>query len=229
MIIFCLLSMILNCNGLPYNDYKLKNKDFTTIINSKGISLSNKYNINYESFTEAKKYKKINFNEFEYNKEYSFSSVSCYQHDINTDNIKFIHEMTENNTKFINNMKRITKYEDNKLYVSIYIDNWKFNNKNNDLDFVFSIDTNYNFNNNSIIINNEFNIDFNENCIVDGYDERIYITKSNNKFKIHFPSFENRLYYQFIISKNNNNNNNFNLFIISVLCIATFLYYKFNY
>ncbi len=215
--------MIYACNGLPYNDYKLKNKDFTTIINSKGISLSNKYNIYYESFAEANKYKKINFNDFEYNKEFSFESVSTKM-----DNINFIHEMTQNNTKFINNMKRITKYEDNKLYVSIYIDNWKFNNKNNDLVFVFSIDANNMFYNDSIIINNEFNIEFDEYCITDGYDERIYLTKSNNNFKIHFPFFQHHLYYQFIISKTDSNkNNNFSLFIISVLFIGAFFGYKY--
>jgi hypothetical protein len=227
MIFFCLLLMILNCNGLPF-DYKLKNKDFSVNINSNGIKLDNNYNIYYEKFTQANKIKKINFNDFEYNKEYSFTSVSSKM-----DNINFLYEMTENNTKFINSMKRVSKYEDDKLYVSIYIDNWTFNNKNNELDFVLSIDSNNNIlNNNSIYINNEFNIEFDENCIVDGYDETIYLTKINNKFKIHFPSFQHHLYYQFIISKTNSNHNHFNLFIISILCIGLifgYKYYKYDF
>jgi hypothetical protein len=216
MIILCIFLLFYSCNGLPYN-YKLKNKDFSVNINNNGIILDNKYNIFYETFTEANKYKKINFNEFEYNKEYSLSSVSTKMNNIN-----FVYEITENNTHFINTMKRITKYEDNKLYVSIYIEDWNFNNKNNDLDFVFLIDKL-----NSLY--NEFNIDFDKTCIIDGYDERIHLTKSTNKFKIHFPSFEHHLYYQFIISKiESNNHNNFSLFIISVLFIGAIFGYKYN-
>jgi hypothetical protein len=146
-------------------------------------------------------------------------------------NIKFVHEITDNTTKFINNIRKISKYENNKLYVSIYINNWKFNDIYNDLDFEFTVDNSFFINNTTIGINNDFIIDFDEDCVIDGYNERIYLTKSNNKYKLHFPSFDNNLYYQFVISKNNNSDF-FNNFIVSIIIILfgfyiiKFMYYN---
>ena len=211
--------------AMPYNDYKLINKDFSAIINN-GIILNNKYTIKYNSFLEDSKYKQIYFNEYQYNKDFSISTVSGTMN-----NIKFVHEITDNTTKFINNIRKISKYENNKLYVSIYINNWKFNDIYNDLDFEFTVDNSFFINNTTIGINNDFIIDFDEDCVIDGYNERIYLTKSNNKYKLHFPSFDNNLYYQFVISKNNNSDF-FNNFIVSIIIILfgfyiiKFMYYN---
>ena len=215
---------ITGCYAIPYNhnyDYKLTNKEFNAEIYNNGLILNDKYYIKYNSFSEDNKYKNIHFNDFSYYKEYSISTVSAKMN-----NIKFIHEITENTTKFVNNIRKITKYENNKLYVSIYINNWKFDDSYNHLDFEFSIDNSYFIDNISIGIN-KFIIEFDENCIIDGYNERIYLSKSNNKYKLHFPSFENNLYYQFVISYDSENQKYFNTFIISLICSFGFIMFKF--
>ena len=216
---------ITSCYAIPYNhnyDYKLTNNKFNAEIYNNGLILNDKYYIKYYSFSEDNKYKDIHFNDFLYYKEFSISTVSAKMN-----NIKFIHEITDNTTTFVNNIRKITKYENNKLYVSIYINNWKFDDKYNNLDFEFSIDKSYFINNISVGINNEFIIDFDENCIIDGNDERIYLTKSNNKYKLNFPSFDNNLYYQFVISHNTYNKNYFNTFIMSVIVIFGFTMFKY--
>ncbi len=218
--------MINSCFGKPYYEHTLTNKYFDIDINNNGILLNNKYNIKYERFSENNKHVNINFNNFYTHKDYSISTISAKMKYIN-----IVHESTENTTLFLNNMKRYVEYENNKLYVSINIEHWNFSNKYNDLDFEFSIDQSKMLDNNSIYIDNKFIIDFNEKCIVDGYDERIYLSESHNKYKIHFPSFEHHLYYQFIISYNtninyNNYNNNNNTWIISILIILAVLYKK---
>ena len=93
----------------------------------------------------------------------------------------------------------VIKYEDNKLYVSMYIDNWNFKKYNNNLTFDFSINTDSFYNNNTITFN-DFKIDFNEHSIIDGEYAEISLFKVSNKYRITFPYFENHLYYDFIIS-----------------------------
>ncbi len=210
------------CLAIPFNDYKLSNNNFDVIMNNNGFQLNNKYNIKYDSIISDNKHKKINFDEFTFNKDYSISTVSTKM-----DNINFVYEMTSNKTVFLNHIKRVSKYEDDKLYISINLNDWNIKNPDSDLDFKFSIDnsifTTFDFNNQSISINDEFTIDFDENCIIDGYDERIYLTKSSNKYIIHFPSFQHNLYYQFVISYKNKPNN-FNLFIMAILITMGLMY-----
>ncbi len=228
MIIFCLLLMIGGSIGKPYYEHTLTNKYFDADINNNGILLNNKYNIKYERFSENNKHVNINFNNFYTHKDYSISTISAKMK-----YISIVHESTENTTRFLNNMKKYVKYENDKLYVSINIEHWNFSNKYNDLDFEFSIDKSKMIDNNSIYINNEFIITFNEKCIVDGYDETIHLSESHNKYKIHFPSFEHYLYYQFIITYNNNiqhnkkSNYNINTWIICILIICGFIYKKY--
>ncbi len=219
--------MISSCFGKPYNEHILTNNDFDAVIYNNGILLNNKHNIKYERFSENNKHVNIYFNNFYTHKDYSISTISAKMNYIN-----IVHESTENTTQFLNNMKRYVNYENDKLYVSINIEHWDFSNKYNDLDFEFSIDKSKMIDNNSIYINNEFIIVFNEKCIVDGYDERIYLSESHNKYKIHFPSFNHHLYYQFIISYNDNfqykkqNETFFNYYILSILSTFGFIIYK---
>jgi hypothetical protein len=217
MILFCLLLLICNSIGKPYNEHKLINKDFYANIHTDGILLNDKYNIKYEKMSENNKYKPIYFDKFNTYRDYSILTVSSEM-----DSINFVYEISDNKTNFMNDFKKIVKYEDNKLYVSIYVnDNYK------DLNFQFSIDDNNIINNNSIEINNEFKIDIDEECLVDGEYNRIYLTKLNNKYRIHFPSFNHNLYYQFIISSiKEPTNNNFNRFIISILVVFGFFMYR---
>ncbi len=213
ILLFFLLKL---CIAIPYNDYKLNNKDFNVIMSNNGFTLNNKFNIKYENFIIDNKYKKINFNDFNFNKEYSFSTVSTKM-----DNINFVYEMSSNNTILLNRLKKVTKYEDNKLYVSIYLNDFII--KDNEFDFKFSIDNSFLINNQSIGINDEFIIDFPEDCIIDGYDERIYLTKYSQKYTISFPSFKHNLYYQFVISYKNKTNN-FKLFIFAIFILIGLLF-----
>jgi hypothetical protein len=111
-----------------------------------------------------------------------------------------MHEMTSNYTVFLNCMKKVTRYEDNKLYVSMNIEGWEFENKNNDLVFEFSIDTISNIKGNTTVVFSDYQINFNEFSIADGQDHQIYLSKSKQKYKLYLPYFEHHLYYDFIIS-----------------------------
>ena len=213
--ILCLFLMIYSTFGKPYNEYTLTNKDFSAEFNKNGILLDDKYNIKYNNIKLDK------FNSF---KDYSISTITANNNNNNNININIVYEMSDNTTYLMNEIKKIVKYEDDKLYVSIYIDD-----KYKDFDLEFSID-NYNTKNNySIDINNEFIIKFNELCLVDGESDTIYLSKLNNKYRIHFPSFNYNLHYQFIISSNKPNKNHFNMFILAILIVFSFIMYKKQY
>jgi hypothetical protein len=178
--------------------YKLINDNFIVDITNTGIILDNKYNINYELLKETKtNYNKLYFNKFNTGMDCSINYISSK---IKKDklNINFLHEISSNNTVFMNDIKRVVKYDNNKLYVSMFIDNWEFESFNNDLFFEFSINAKSKLSNSSITFN-DFTIDLNKECIVDGHDVNINISNSLNKYKIKFPFFENHLYYDFVI------------------------------
>ena len=181
---------------------KLMNNDFTTEIINNGVILNNKYKLKYDLLKENDKvnnnYKKLYFDNINYGQDYSINSISSLLKDDNL-TVNFIYETVTNYTVFVNDMKKLVKYEDNKLYVSMYINEWNFKKYNNNLTLDFSINTNTILNNNTISFNN-FKIDFNDYGIVDGHHEDISILKESNKYKIIFPYFEDHLYYNFIIS-----------------------------
>jgi hypothetical protein len=183
------------------NEYLLTNNDFSAEITNTGIKL-NDYNIKYEALSETRNnYRKLYFDNIK-GSEYSISYVKS---NIKQNYFKFdiMHEMTSNYTVFLNCMKKVTKYEDNKLYVSMNLEGWEFNKKDNELVFEFSIDTLSNIIGNNTVIFSDYQINFNEFSIADGYDRPIYLSKLNNKFKLYLPYFEHNLYYDFIISYKN--------------------------
>jgi hypothetical protein len=200
MIIFFVLMLISIASGASAN--KLMNNDFTTEIINNGVILNNKYKLKYDLLKENDKvnnnYKKLYFDNINYGQDYSINSISSLLKDDNL-TVNFIYETVTNYTVFVNDMKKLVKYEDNKLYVSMYINEWNFKKYNNNLTLDFSINTNTILNNNTISFNN-FKIDFNDYGIVDGHHEDISILKESNKYKIIFPYFEDHLYYNFIIS-----------------------------
>jgi hypothetical protein len=175
------------------------NNDFTAEIISNGLILNNKYELKYETLKETNNnLKNLYFDNINYGKDYSINSVSSNFKEDNL-TVNFIYEISNNYTVFVNDMKKLVKYEDDKLYVSIYINEWNFKKYNNNLTFDFSINTQTTINNNTITFN-DFKIDFSENSIIDGVDEKISIFQVSNKYRIIFPYFEDHLYYDFVIS-----------------------------
>ena len=201
MIIFFVLTLIMIASASS-STAKLMNNDFTSEITNNGITLNGKYKITYNVLEENGKVinnrKKLYFDNINYGKDYSINSISSNFKENNL-TVNFIYETANNYTVFINDMKNLVKYEDNKLYVSIYINDWNFKKYNNNLTFDFSINTDSFYNNNTITFN-DFKIDFNEHSIIDGEYAEITLFKVSNKYKIIFPYFENHLYYDFIIS-----------------------------
>lgn len=207
IILFSLLSIInivISCpiNLFNQNNNKLINNDIIAQIKNNELQINNN-NIKYSYFKYGNIYNKINSNDnITFGKDYSISYIRS---DIKTDNlnINFLYEITSNNTAFVNDMKKVVKYEENKLYVSMFIHNKNLDYKylHDDLEFSFNIDTMTDFYNSSIVFDNLI-IKFNEYCINDGYDSQVIISKSVNNYKIYFPSFYKNLYYDFIISKN---------------------------
>lgn len=202
MIIFFVLTlMIMNVSAASTTYNKLINNDFTAEITNNGVILNNNYELKYGILKETNNnYKKMYFDNIDHGQDYSITSISSLLKDDNL-TINFIYETANNYTVFVNNVKKLVKYEDDKLYVSMYVDNWYFKKYNNNLTFDFSINTNSIFNNNTISFN-DFKIDFNDYGIFDGEYENISILKESNKYKIIFPYFEDHLYYDFIISYN---------------------------
>jgi hypothetical protein len=193
-----------------YNNNILRNEDFSAEITNTGISLNN-INIKYEALRESRNnFRKIYFENLIKGSEYSINYIKS---NIREDyfNFDINYEITTNYTVFLNCMKKVTRYEDNKLYVSMNINNWEFENKDNDLVFEFSIDTPINtpvtiIGNTTVLIRNgmlDYEINFNEFSIVDGLDHPIYLSKSKDKYKLYLPNFENHLYYDFVISYKN--------------------------
>jgi hypothetical protein len=206
MILF-LLSLFAFGNCFPSfgsvykNDNLLKNEDFSSEITNNGIIINN-INIKYEVLRETSdNYRKLYFDNIK-GSEYSISYVKSSIKQ-NYFNFNIMHEMTSNYTVFLNCMKKVTKYEDNKLYVSMNLEGWEFDKKDNELIFEFSIDTLSNIIHNNTVIFSDYQINFNEFSIADGYDRQIYLSKLNNKFKLYLPYFEHNLYYDFVISYKN--------------------------
>lgn len=178
---------------------KLENADFTAEITNTGIKL-NDYNIKYETLKETNdNYKKLQFDNIIKGSEYSISYVKST---ISQKYFKFdmVHEIASNYTIFLNCVKKFAKYEDNKLYVSMNIQNWEFENKDNELVFEFSIDTLSNLIGNNTVIFSDYQINFNKYSNADGNDKQIYLYKVNQKYKLYLPYFEHNLYYDFVIS-----------------------------
>ncbi len=204
MILF-LFSLFTIANCFPNFKYiyeennKLINNDFTAEITNNGIKLDN-INIKYEALVESSdNYRKIYFDNLIKDSEYSISYVKS---SIKQNHFKFdmLHEMTSNYTVFLNCMKKVTKYEDNKLYVSMNLEGWEFENNKNDLVFEFSIDTISNIYSNTTVSFSNYKIHFNEFSVADGEDVQIYLSKSRQKFKLYLPYFKHHLYYDFYIS-----------------------------
>ena len=203
IILFSLLtisSIVSSCsiNLFNQND-KLINDDFTAQFKNNGLQINN-INIKYSYLKYIDNINKLYNNNITFGKDYSISYMTS---NIKTDNfnVNLLCEMTSNNTAFVNDMKKVVKYEENKLYVSMFIynKNLDYDNLNNDIEFSFNIDTITEFYNSSILFDN-FIINFNEYCINDGYDSQVIISKSHNNYKIYFPFFYKNLYYDFIIS-----------------------------
>jgi hypothetical protein len=194
-----------------YNNQKniLTNDDFSAEITNTGVII-NDINIRYEALRETRNnIRKLYFDNLIKGSEYSINYIKA---NIKEDyfNFDMNYEITTNYTVFLNCMKKVSKYEDNKLYVSMNINNWDFEHQDNDLVFEFSIDTPSNLpvmiiNNSTILISgkSDYKIDFNKFSIVDGLDNPVYLSKSNNKYKLYLPYFEKHLYYDFVISYNN--------------------------
>ena len=181
----------------------LTNEDFSADITNTGIIINNNINIKYEALRESRSnFRKIYFENLIKGSDYSINYIKSnikqnyFNFDIN-------YEVTTNYTVFLNCMKKVTRYEDNKLYVSMNIEGWEFENRNNDLVFEFSIDKPSNIIGNTTILIADYKINFNKFSIADGQDHQIYLSKSNNKFKLYLPNFENHLYYDFVISYKN--------------------------
>jgi hypothetical protein len=205
MIIFLFsLFTIVNCfpsfKTSSYNT--LENTDFSAEITNTGIIIDN-INIKYEALRETRdNYRKLYFDNLIKGSEYSISYIKSNIKQ-NYFKLDILHEMTSNYTVFLNCMKKVSKYEDNKLYVSINIENWEFDNRDNELVFEFSIDTLSNIIGNNTVVFSDYQIIFNEFSVADSEDKQIYLYKSNNKFKLYLPYFERYLYYDFVISYNN--------------------------
>ena len=219
MILF-LLSLITVGNCIPvfwntYNNFILINNNFSAQITNNGIIINN-INIKYESLGETNNnYKQLYFDLIkgnEYSITYIKSNFKSNFKNNKSNKFKFdiLHEITSNYTTFINKNKNInckkevTKYENNKLYVSMNIEHWDFEDKNNDLVFEFSIDSFSEIYNNTIMLS-DYKINFNKECIIDGYDENISLIKSGRKYKLYFPYFNHKLYYDFNIELNSKN------------------------
>jgi hypothetical protein len=191
--------------GSLYNENNiLRNDDFTAEITNTGIKLDN-INIKYEALRESRNVRELYFDNIIRGSDYSINYIKSNIKD-NNFNFDINYEITTNYTVFLNCMKKVSKYEDNKLYVSMNINNWNFKNKNNDLVFEFSIDKQSEIiNNTTILITGmyDYKIDFNKFSINDGLEYSIYLSKSNNKYKLYFPYFENHLYYDFVIQYDN--------------------------
>jgi hypothetical protein len=204
MILFLFsLFAVANCFpsfGSIYNKQNfLTNDDFSAEITNTGFNINN-INIKYEALRETtNNFRKIYFENLIKGSDYSISYVKSNIKQ-NYFNLSIMHEMTSNYTVFLNCMKKVTRYEDNKLYVSMNIEGWEFENKNNDLVFEFSIDTISEIKGNTTVIFSDYNINFNEFSIADGQDHQIYLSKSKQKYKLYLPYFEHHLYYDFIIS-----------------------------
>ena len=150
MIIFFVLTLIMIASASS-STAKLMNNDFTSEITNNGITLNGKYKITYNVLEENGKVinnrKKLYFDNINYGKDYSINSISSNFKEDNL-TVNFIYETANNYTVFINDMKNLVKYEDDKLYVSIYINDWNFKKYNNNLTFDFSINTDSFYNNN---------------------------------------------------------------------------------
>ena len=202
IIFFFFILLIMTAATSAVSDTKLINNDFTSEITNNGITLNGKYKIKYETLKETGKfinnYQNLYFDNINYGKDYSINSISSNLKEDNL-SVNFIYETANNYTVFVNDMKNLVKYEEDKLYVSMYIDNWNFKKYNNNLTFDFYINTDSFYNNNTITFS-DFKIDFNEHSIIDGEYAEIYLLKVSNKYRITLPYFENHLYYDFVIS-----------------------------
>ena len=180
----------------------LTNDDFSAEITNTGININN-INIKYEALRESRNnFRKIYFENLIMDSDYSISYVKSNIKQ-NYFNFDIMYEITTNYTVFLNCMKKVTRYEDNKLYVSINMEGWEFEDKNNDLVFEFSIDTISEIKGNTTVIFSDYNINFNEFSIVDGEDRQIYLSKSKQKYKLYLPYFKHHLYYDFVIQYKN--------------------------
>ena len=185
--------------GSIYNNNILTNDDFSAEITNTGLTINN-INIKYEALRETRNnFRKIYFENLIMDSDYSISYVKSNIKQ-NYFNFDILYEMTSNYTVFLNCMKKVTKYENNKLYISMNIKNWEFENRNNDLVFEFSIDKPSNIIGNTTVLISDYKINFNKFSIADGEDHPIYLSKSKNKYKLYLPYFEHHLYYDFIIS-----------------------------
>ncbi len=148
-------------------------------------------------------------------------------------NIDIINKMFVNTTYDKNDYNKITKFTNDKLYITIVINNWKNQSKNNDL--ILDLD----FDNNIYDIQSENNnyfefsyanyiIHFTKTCNADSYKKNVFITKfkKSNKLLIHFPHHQNHIIYTYSISLKKKSNILY--WIIIPIISFSVLFYKYK-
>lgn len=227
MIILLLFFISVNANSIN-NDF------FSAQFDNNKILLTNNYNkfkISYGYLAEdnTNKETKIDFNNIYQDNDYSINYVktSCSSSLVN---IHIINKMFTNVTYQKNEYNKITKYTNDKLYITMNINTWKNRSKDNDL--ILDL----NFDNNILLINDyqysfgNYIITFPNTCNVDSHRDKIFIDKKySNKLLIHFPYHENQIMYTYTITKNVSNNivSLYWIIVIFIMCLS-YVYYKYR-
>jgi hypothetical protein len=236
MIIYLILCSILLTFGVNANI--INNDLFSAKFNNNKILLTDNYNklkISYGYLVEdnTNKETQIDFNHINKDNEYSINYVKT-SYMSNLVNIDVINKMFSNDTYDKNDYDKLTKFTNDKLYITININTWKNRSKNNDLildlDFdndIIKTDVEYQY------ISGNYIINFPRMCNSDSYKEEVFIDKikGSNRLLIHFPYHQHHIIYTYSINLNSHSNLiSLFWFIISpivIICLS-YVYYKYR-
>ncbi len=195
--------------------------DTTDTTNVYDLVLSNdKFSVNFD-------YDKIILEKLNINKKYKFNPIITYQNifeDIyeteseiisgtnpkykilfdnfiehlgSTNYIKSSVKINNSNTYFESKYQMIS---DDTLLVSFYISDFKFKNPNNDLLVSLSFTSGpINYNGKYYLEVQDYIINFSNTTTYNLYSDKVSIERFGNYFYIHFPYFEDELFYNFTI------------------------------
>lgn len=192
---------IINCNIV-------ENYLFSANINNNKITLNKHFSncrpiiIKYENIFEEY----FEDNNYNYNKQsIIFDDTSNNIFDIHN---SLLSTMNTTNLYFEANYKMtysISNAYSNALYVSFYMKNFKYQNMKNNIILSLSFNSPINYDGKYILEIQNYILTFSDNVISDNKIKNVKIERFGNYFYLHFPSYNNEMYYNFIINYDNYN------------------------
>ena len=186
---------IINCNTI-------ENYLFSANINNNKIILNKHFSdcrpiiISYENIFEdnTNNKKQIIFNEI------SNDVFDIYNSVISTMNTTNVYFETKHKMTYC-----ISNSYSNALHVSFYMKDFKFQDMKNNIILSLSFNSPINYDGKNILEIKDYILTFSDKVISDKKVKNVQIERFGNYFYLHFPSYNDDMYYNFIINYDNYN------------------------